>query len=132
MLTLDLEDCVLANLALSRGAWHLVRPEARCHELVRAGAPSGPGRSEPFHAALAQGLPLDPIADPGGSSPGLSDHPHGPAAGLGARAAGVQTAGPGVNAELPKNKVQVHYRVLQPVVAKSAAFYPMKIYSIHE
>jgi hypothetical protein len=25
----DLEDCVLANLALPRGVWHLVRPEAQ-------------------------------------------------------------------------------------------------------
>ena len=27
MLKPDLEDCVLANLALPRGIWHLVRPE---------------------------------------------------------------------------------------------------------
>ena len=29
MLTIDLEDCVLANLAIPRGIWHLVRPEAQ-------------------------------------------------------------------------------------------------------
>ena len=34
VLPLNLEDCVLANLALLRGVWHLVRPGARCHELV--------------------------------------------------------------------------------------------------
>jgi len=45
VLPLNLVDFVLANLALPRGVWHLVRPGARSHELVRTGALGERGRN---------------------------------------------------------------------------------------